>query len=188
MPTELPTGTPAVLALDDIKPYWRNPRRISEEAVNALAMSISEYDYQQPIVVDSDHVIIVGHTRYSALRRLGVEQVGVIVADHLTEQQAAEWRVVDNRTGEYSSWDFDALDTELSTLGERVVSFFPEMREFDPPTDTGIDVLVAYEEAAPPEDDSVELVCPSCFHTWETPVTLSDLQAGHIGPNPEEKS
>ena len=62
--------------LDRVRPYWRNPRRVTEDAVTQLMASISEYGYQQPIVVDSDYVIIVGHTRYAALRRLNINLRG----------------------------------------------------------------------------------------------------------------
>lgn len=181
---ELPTGTRATLALDQIKPYWRNPRRISDEAITALSESIRNYEYQQPIVVDSDHVIIVGHTRYSALRRLGVETVDVLVADHLSEKQAAEWRVIDNRTSELSDWNFDALDDELAGMSDRVASFFPETATLETgPMFEGSGGVAALMDNSSPlpdeEDDSqVELVCPSCFHLWETTVTNDDLANG----------
>src|SRR5690348_363088 len=96
------------LKVADIKPYFRNPRRITEEAVNAVAESIQRYGYVQPITVDSDNVIIVGHTRHRALQKLGVKQVQVYVSD-LSEEKAKEYRLIDNRTSEMTTWDHEAL-------------------------------------------------------------------------------
>ena len=88
------------LNISEIHPYENNPRRISDEAVEKVADSIREFGFQQPIVVDSAHVIIVGHTRLKAAKKLGLETVPVVVADNLTEEQAKAYRLADNKTGE----------------------------------------------------------------------------------------
>jgi len=98
----------------DIRPYQNNPRH-NDEAVDAVANSISEFGFQQPIVVDKDGVIIAGHTRYKAAIQLGMKTVPVVVAD-LTEDQANAYRLADNRTGELATWDFDALSIELEEI------------------------------------------------------------------------
>lgn len=98
--------------IDKIKPYENNPRQ-NEDAVDKVAASIKEFGWQQPIVVDRDGVIIVGHTRWKAAKQLGLTTAPVTVAEDLTEEQARAYRLADNKTAEFSGWDFEALDSEL---------------------------------------------------------------------------
>jgi len=101
--------------LADIKPYENNPRQ-NDDAVDAVVASIREFGFRQPIVVDPDHVIIVGHTRYKAAQKMGLEKVPVHVATDLTPAQVKAYRLADNKTGELAQWDFDLLPLELADL------------------------------------------------------------------------
>lgn len=101
--------------IDSIKPYKNNPRN-NDDAVDATANSIKEFGWQQPIVVDKDNVIIVGHTRLKAAKELGLKQVPIVVAENLTDEQANAYRLADNKTGELADWDFDLLDDELADI------------------------------------------------------------------------
>ena len=101
--------------LADIKPYDKNPR-INDSAVEAVARSISEFGFRQPIVVDCDGVIVVGHTRWKAAKTLGLVQVPVHVATELTPEQAKAYRIADNATGELATWDLEQLPGELAEL------------------------------------------------------------------------
>lgn len=101
--------------IDDIKPYDNNPRD-NDNAVDATANSIKEFGWQQPIVVDKDMVIIVGHTRYKAAKKLGYKEVPVVVASNLNKEQVRAYRLADNKTGELAEWDFDLLDDELEQI------------------------------------------------------------------------
>ena len=103
--------------LADVKPYEQNPR-INDGAVEAVVRSIQEFGFRQPIVVDEDGVIIVGHTRFKAAQKLGLEKVPVHVAKGLSPAQVKAYRLADNRTGEIAEWDYDLLPIELSQLGE----------------------------------------------------------------------
>src|SRR5207245_4715998 len=96
-----------------IRPYDRNPRR-NDQAVDAVAASIREFGFRQPIVVDENDVIIVGHTRYKAALKLGLEQVPVHVAKGLSPAQAKAYRLADNQTATLSHWDDDRLPLELA--------------------------------------------------------------------------
>ena len=87
------------VALNKIIPYIRNPRK-NENAVEKVASSIQEFGFRQPIVVDSKNVIIAGHTRFEAAKRLGLDVVPIHVADGLTEQQAKAYRIADNRVSQ----------------------------------------------------------------------------------------
>ena len=100
---------------DDVKPYENNPR-INDAAVDATANSIKEFGWKQPIVVDKEGVIIVGHTRLKAAKKLGMEEVPVLVAKDLSSEQADAYRLADNKTGEISEWNMDMLGDELSQI------------------------------------------------------------------------
>jgi ParB-like chromosome segregation protein Spo0J len=103
--------------IEDVKPYERNPR-INDKAVDAVAGSLSEFGFRQPIVVDEDGVIIAGHTRWKAAKKLGLAKVPVHVATDLTPDQARAYRLADNRTGEIAQWDLSILPIELNELRE----------------------------------------------------------------------
>lgn len=103
------------LPLKDIKPYENNPRK-NDDAVKVVAASLKEFGAQAPIIVDTNHVIIVGHTRWKAAKKLGWDEFPCIIADSLTEEQAAAYRLADNKTGEAAEWDEDKLDQELARI------------------------------------------------------------------------
>lgn len=100
------------VSIDTIKPYENNPRT-NDAGIDALAESILQFGWQQPIVVDKNGVIIVGHTRYKAAKKLGYKEVPVSVADWLTEEQARAYRIADNKTASLSTWDYDKLVEEI---------------------------------------------------------------------------
>lgn len=98
-----------------VKPYDKNPRR-NDDSVEVVANSIKEFGFQQPIVVDKDMVVIAGHTRLKAAKKLKLKEVPVIVADNLTDEQAKAYRLADNKVSESSEWDFELLDDELNQI------------------------------------------------------------------------
>lgn len=106
-----------LLALSEISPYENNPR-VNDGAVDAVATSIREFGFRQAIVVDTDGVIICGHTRYKAAQKLGLEKVPVHVAKDLTPDQIKAYRIADNKSAELSEWNYDLLPIELSQLGD----------------------------------------------------------------------
>lgn len=146
-----------LVKIAEIKPYDRNPRN-NDGAVDAVAASIKEFGWQQPIVVDRDGVIIAGHTRYKAAQKLKCKEVPIVVAENLTDEQVKAYRLADNKTGELAGWDFSALEEELAGLAEIDMSQFgfadPEAEDFN------IDNLFA--EAAPKEKEAKEIKCPHC--------------------------
>jgi len=101
--------------VDEIRPYEKNPR-INDGAVDAVVKSIKEFGFRQPIVVDADGVIIVGHTRWKAAKKMGREKVPVHVAQDLTPEQIKAYRIADNKTNEIADWDYELLPIELSEL------------------------------------------------------------------------
>jgi DNA modification methylase len=101
--------------IDSIKPYENNPR-INASAVDAVAASIREFGFRQPIVVDGDNVVIAGHTRLLAAKKLGLTKVPVHVATDLTPEQVRAFRLADNQTASLAEWDYDLLPLELAAL------------------------------------------------------------------------
>ena len=101
--------------LSAIKPYENNPR-INDDAVDDVVESIRQCTYIAPIVVDEDGVILAGHTRYKALRKLGFKECDVIVVSGLSEEQKKKYRLYDNKTAEFASWDQKKLSAELSDV------------------------------------------------------------------------
>lgn len=103
--------------LDRIRPFPDNPRK-NDAAVDAVANSIREYGFRQPVVVDKTGVIVVGHTRWKAAQKLGLPTVPVHVASDLTPEKARGYRLADNRLNEIAEWDPELLTTELASLKE----------------------------------------------------------------------
>jgi hypothetical protein len=108
---------------DQIKPYWRNPRK-NEAAIPQVKESIEKYGYLQPIVVDSKNVIIVGHTRYRAMLLMGKTEIPCVVAD-LPPDKAKQYRIADNKTAEVATWNEDSLIQELRELGASATELQP---------------------------------------------------------------
>ena len=177
MTTSINLPETKTVAVEDIKPYFRNPRRIPAEAVEAVATSIREYGYQQPIVVDTEMDVIVGHTRLQALKKLGVTEVPVYVAD-LPEEKAKEYRLIDNRTGEMTTWDHSALVLELREFEQGLLeAFFPDIDLEIGQINSAVGTVTQQDVDAAEssvrkvkEAESIlttEVVCPSCFHSFK---------------------
>ena len=101
--------------IDSIIPYEKNPR-LNDNAVDAVAESIREFGFRQPVVVDGDSVIICGHTRWKAAKKLQLAKVPVHVATDLSPEQVKAYRIADNKTAELAEWDFDQLRIEVADL------------------------------------------------------------------------
>ena len=100
---------------DELTPYEHNAKQHPADQVEHIANSIREFGFRQPIVVDADNVVVIGHGRLLAAEKLGLETVPVVRADDLTEEQIKALRLADNKTNE-SEWDFGELEAELAEL------------------------------------------------------------------------
>lgn len=115
------------IPVDQLKPYKKNAR-FNENAVPKVAESIRQFGFKVPIVVDKNMSVITGHTRLMASKQLGLKKVPCIIADDLTPQQVKAFRLVDNRTSEFASWNYDFLQTELESLNIDLSDFeFPDL-------------------------------------------------------------
>ena len=114
----------------DLIPYENNPRN-NDEAVDYVAKSIEEFGFKVPCVVSSDGVLITGHTRLKACKKLGIDEVPCIVADDLTEDQIKAFRIADNKVSEYSTWDNTKLAEELSDIMMDMTQFGDDLFKDD---------------------------------------------------------
>lgn len=117
-----------LLDIDKIYPYIDNPRK--NKNIDKIVNSISEFGFQQPIVVDNNNIIIVGHSRFEASKKLGLNKVPVLKAD-LNEKQAKAYRIADNRLNEDSDWDNELLNIQLSDLDNFKLIIGFEQNEYD---------------------------------------------------------
>lgn len=143
-----------------IKPYDKNPRKNSR-AIPEVVKSLKEFGFRQPLVVDTNMVVIVGHTRLAAAKKLKMKEVPVHVAD-LSEAQARAYRIMDNRSGERSEWDAGMLNEELGELFELDQKFDLEFMDFG-------DYGKEEEEKGKEEKEKKEKKlkeCPACGHEY----------------------
>ena len=132
MPKPKPPTTPSdlpvtVVALADLTPYPKNPRHITPAAVNAVAESLAAFGWQQPIVIDPKKVIVAGHTRRQAALQLGWTHAPTVT---IAAKHARAYRLADNRSGEFSTWDLDVLPGELAALPTGQLEALPAL-DFD---------------------------------------------------------
>ena len=131
--------------IKDLKPYEKNPRR-NNEAVKYVAKSIEEFGFKVPVIIDKDGVIVCGHTRYKASKKLGYTEIPCIIADDLTEEQIKAFRLADNKVSEKAEWDFNLLSEELDDI------FNIEMSDF------GFEIDI--EEVEEIKEDNYEVEVP----------------------------
>ena len=119
--------------IKELIPYHNNPR-INDGAVNYVASLIKEFGFKVPIVIDKNNIIVTGHTRLKAAQKLGLEYVPCLIADDLTDTQIKAFRLADNKTHEFSVWDYPLLDLELDELKELnfYYDFGFELSNFEP--------------------------------------------------------
>lgn len=111
------------IATTDLIEYENNPRK-NEEAVQYVAESIRQFGFKVPCIVDSNNVLVAGHTRLKAAKFLGMEKVPCIVADDLSEEQIQAFRLADNKVSEFAEWDEELLAIELSEIVDIDMSDF----------------------------------------------------------------
>jgi hypothetical protein len=159
-----------------IKPYWRNPRDNSK-AIDVVRESIQRYGFNVPLVLDKNHVIITGHSRFKALLQLKYEKALCIISD-MDEQKAKEYRIADNKTSEFAKWENNYLEQEMREIKE-----LDDFQIFFPDVDLSLfledsvgqnvvpvsEVQIHHKEEAlrsqfenDREDAVIEILCPHC--------------------------
>lgn len=152
--------------LDDLVPYIRNPRN-TEKAVNKVAASIQAFGFLVPIVIDQDNVIVAGHTRLLAARKLGLEEVPTVTVEELSEDQIRAYRLVDNRVAEMAVWDEQLLGETLDFIGDEMDMGQFGFEDIAPERNERIDTNMEFDEDDF-GDEAFEYECPECgFHFSE---------------------
>lgn len=103
------------ISIKDLIPYDRNTKKHDKTQINNVAESIKQYGFVQPIVIDKDNVVVIGHCRLLAAKQLKMKEVPCVCVEDLTDEQVKALRIVDNKSNE-SEWDFDILPEELAEL------------------------------------------------------------------------
>lgn len=101
--------------IDDLTPYENNPRN-NDMAVDAVAASIQQFGFKNPVIIDRDGVIVAGHTRYKAAKKLGITEIPCVRADDLSDEQIKAFRIADNKTAELAEWNEDLLGKEMQGI------------------------------------------------------------------------
>ena len=160
------------MKVEELIPYVNNPRN-NENAVDKVASSIAEFGFKNPIFVDKNNVVVNGHTRLLASKKLGLKEVPCIVIDDLTDTQIKAFRIADNKTSEYATWDNELLkieldmlkdldfDLELTALKEyEIDSLYLKFDDFNDLEDAEDDLIEEYDE--PVEKAEIKGCCPNC--------------------------
>ena len=156
--------------IESVIPYARNPRK-NDEAATKVAASIKEFGWQQPIVVDSEMVIIAGHTRLLAAQRLGLDEVPVAIAADLSPEQVKAFRIADNRVAQEAEWDKELLSLEFNDLNS--IGFDLELTGFTDEEISAISFVPDFEPANESEQGKLDELnpkivdCPKCGHSWD---------------------
>lgn len=121
--------------IDELIPYERNQKKHDEKQIRNVANSLKRFGWKQPIVVDKNDVVIIGHCRLLAAQLLQLEEAPVVVADELSEDEVRELRIIDNKTNE-SEWDIEQLQIDAAELGFDGFDFdFMKEIDFEQPID-----------------------------------------------------
>lgn len=153
-----------MLKVKDLIPYERNPRN-NKDAVDVVANSIKEFGFKNPIIIDKDNVIVAGHTRLLAAKKLKIKEVPCVRADDLTDEQVKAFRIADNSTAQVAEWNFDLLKFEIEDLPEFDFADFGLDLNFEEEINVNIDDFFVDAKQKPKEPKKMQ--CPHCGEWFE---------------------
>lgn len=156
------------LEIDEIKPYKDNPR-VNKDAITVVKNSLSKFGWQQPLVLDKNNEIVVGHTRYYAAIELGMKKIPCLIADDLNDEKIKAYRIMDNKSSEYASWNYGLLTKEMQDIlesGGLDLTFTGfSNNEIDNMIDD-INVELEDESSVARMDELNLITCPDCGHKF----------------------
>lgn len=151
-----------MIKTSELKPYKNNAKKHNETQINNVAESIKQFGFVQPIVIDKNGVIIIGHCRLLAAQQLGMDEVPCVLVDNLTNDQVKALRIVDNKSNE-SPWYIELLSAELSEIDLSDFDF-----DFNLPNNISDDELDDFfEDSEPKEKEPKRIQCPHCGEWFE---------------------
>ena len=148
----------------DVLPYLRNAKKHNETQINNVAQSIKEFGFTQPIVVDKDNNIIIGHCRTLAAQKLGIEEIPVVKMEDLTPEQANKLRLLDNKLNE-SEWDIGLLSEDIPTLNFEGFDINWGISDLTDLSDEFLNSLYGDKEDKSKEPKKIQ--CPHCGEWFE---------------------
>ena len=149
-----------LLDIDKIKPYKNNPRK-NEQAIEFVAESIREFGFKVPITVDKNYVIITGHTRYEACKKLNIDKIPCIIIKDLSDEQIKAFRLADNKVSEKAEWDFNKLEEELKNIKDIQMELYGFIKSEE---DFNWDEVEDLDEESYEEPEHKMCECPYCHH------------------------
>ena len=153
--------------ISEINEYQNNPR-INDEAIEPVMESIKNFGFLVPVVLDKSNVIIAGHTRKKVAEKLHMETIPCIYAEYLTEEQVKAFRLADNKTAEFSQWDIEKLEKELSDIMDIDMESLFHFADFDTENiDVSDDDFLQQCESSQNKKNKM-IVCPHCGKEFET--------------------
>ena len=154
------------VAIEKIIPYVNNPRN-NDKTVDFVASSIKEYGFKVPLVLDSENVIVTGHTRYEASKKLELKTLPCIIAKDLTPAQIKAFRIADNKVAEFSTWNEELLKLELEDI-ETLFTGFSEQEKQLLEGFTDIELEDLFEDINESHEKKVKkITCPHCSQEFE---------------------
>jgi len=147
--------------VNDLIPYHNNPKNHPPEQVNKIASSIKNYGFTQPIVIDDENEVIIGHGRLEAAKKLDMKEIPAIKRDDLNETQIKALRITDNKVAK-SEWDMEMLEVEFEAIGDEFTGFTIEEIEEIKSNSKEIDLFDTDEN----DNTEVEHRCPKCGFEW----------------------
>ena len=152
------------IPVESLVKYERNARKHEDKDIEAIMASIREFDFNDPLGIWKDNIIVEGHGRLEAARRLGMKEVPCIRLDHLTDEQRRAYALAHNKTAELSGWDFNLLDSELTDISDIDMSQFGfNMDDLDfGSTDDHLK-----EQKEPEAKEGKMCACPACGFEFE---------------------
>lgn len=164
-------------SISEIVPYENNPR-LNDEAIEPVVNSIKQFGFKVPIIIDSSNVIVAGHTRLKAAKQLGMDKLPCIVVSDLTEEQIKAFRLADNKVAEFSSWDYEKLEEELTNIvqnGEINIDSLIKLgfesdlnidnKEIEEALDDffeDVEIEPEHNLSSKSKDDEKYIICPKC--------------------------
>ena len=145
------------IKIKDLKPYDRNAKKHDETQINNVAESIKQFGLVQPIVIDKNNIVIIGHCRLEACKKLKYKEVPCVIADELSDEQVAKLRLLDNKLNE-SDWDFELIKQEIEQL---------DFNGFDidwniPLSADDVNIDDFFEQTEEKEKEPKTIKCPHC--------------------------
>lgn len=146
--------------INEIKEYENNPR-FNENAVEFVANSIKEFGFKNPCIIDKNNVLVAGHTRLLAAKKLELQEVPCIIAEDLTDEQIRAFRLADNRTAEFSKWDHDKLLQEYSSIEDDLAKYGFTAEELES-YGKEVEVEDFLTDEKKQEKEPKTIICPKC--------------------------